>query len=373
MTIRIDPEFKALCPPLSADEYATLQESLLADGCRDALVIWEGALLDGHNRLAICERHGLSFSTTEMTLPDREAAIAWILRNQLGRRNLHPDAASLMRGKLYNMQKKTRAEAGALGGASKDQNDTCLPTTAERLASDLGVSAPTIKRDGKFAEAVATLAPLIPDIPQRAMSGEIVSRQAVIEEAERVESAQMAGETYQPVVKAHVSYNSGDNEWYTPAEYIAAARAVMGGIDLDPASTETANGVVGATTFYTTEQNGLAQNWHGRVWLNPPYAQPAISLFCEKLVTSLSSIEQAIVLVNNATETRWFVSLANEARAICFPTSRIRFWAVDKVSAAPLQGQAILYFGDHAALFADSFRQFGVIVFTEQECHLTPA
>jgi len=369
MSIRVDPEFEALCPPLSADEYATLQESLLAEGCRDALVVWAGqnVLLDGHNRLAICDRHGLSFATTEIALPDREAAIGWILRNQLGRRNLHPDAASLMRGRLYNMSKKP---VGKPLGTILDQNDPI--STADRLAADLGVSAPTIKRDGKFAEAVATLAPLIPDIPQRAMSGEIVSRQAVIEEAQKVDAAQKAGETYQPVVKAHVAYNGGDNEWYTPAEYIAAARTVMGAIDLDPASTEVANKVVGAATFYTVEQDGLIQEWRGRVWMNPPYAQPAISRFCEKLVDSLSTIEQAIVLVNNATETRWFVTLASKAVAICFPTGRIRFWSPDKVSA-PLQGQAFLYFGANVGGFSESFRQFGFIVFTEHKCPLVIA
>lgn len=212
------------------------------------------------------------------------------------------------------------------------QNAGVIGETAERLATEYGVHKATVER------AAATVDAIPPDDIAAVLQGEKRLRD----------------------VKPHVANNSGDNEWYTPEPYIAAARAVMDGIDLDPASCAAANAVVGATRYYTRENDGLSRLWSGRVWLNPPFATDLIGKFAEKMAAHYESgdVTEACVLVNNATETAWFARLIENASAVCFPRGRVRFWHPDKVSA-PLQGQAVIYLGDNPDEFRRKFAEFG--------------
>ena len=88
---KVDREFAAMIAPLAAEERHQLEANLIAHGCRDALVVWLGLLLDGHSRLDICDRQGLAYDTAEIDLPDRESAKLWIEEHQIGRRNLTTD------------------------------------------------------------------------------------------------------------------------------------------------------------------------------------------------------------------------------------------------------------------------------------------
>ena len=165
----------------------------------------------------------------------------------------------------------------------------------------------------------------------------------------------------------HVAHASGENEWYTPAGIIADARAVMGGIDLDPASSAGANEVVRATRIYTLQTDGLSTSakWEGRVWLNPPYGRDVCARFISRLMVHRlqGDVTQAIVLVNNATETRWGQALLGHATAVCFPSRRIRFRRPDGgPSHAPLQGQMIVGLDVDPDAFSDRFKNWGVVI-----------
>jgi DNA modification methylase len=147
--IKIDPEFQSLIPPLAPEERQQLEANILTDGCRDPLVIWNGVLIDGHNRYEICTKHGIGFETVEKEFADRDAAMDWMDANQLGRRNLSPDAFRLALGRRYNRTKKAD---GQRGPKKLDQNEPA--STAEVLSKQHSVSAATVKRAGKFAEEV---------------------------------------------------------------------------------------------------------------------------------------------------------------------------------------------------------------------------
>jgi len=166
---------------------------------------------------------------------------------------------------------------------------------------------------------------------------------------------------------AHLRNNSGNSEWYTPQVYVSAARDVMGGIDIDPCSCEDANRVVKATTFFDEQQDGFAQEWHGRLYTNPPYGEGTIDKFSDKLIGELTAqrVTQAIVLVNNCTETKWFQRLLQASSNVCFPLGRISFWSVDRPSKNPLQGQAFLHFcsgSRDGTKFLSVFNKFGVCI-----------
>lgn len=149
MLLRIDPDFRAYIPALSDEERAQLEQNIVAEGCRDPLVVWGDVLIDGHNRYEICTRLGLPFVTVAKEFPDREAALDWMDAHQLGRRNLTPDARRLLLGRRYNRVKKGDGERGP---QKLDQNEPA--STAAKLAKEHGVSEATVKRAGKFAEEV---------------------------------------------------------------------------------------------------------------------------------------------------------------------------------------------------------------------------
>jgi ParB family chromosome partitioning protein len=218
------------------------------------------------------------------------------------------------------------------------------------VAQAFGVSVKTIQEDERALSFV--------------LEGYDGPRAALFVEEERERDSETIAEC-RTGTKPHVAQATGESEWFTPPEYTEAARYVMGGIDLDPASCERANEIVQAGTFYDKEQDGLAQTWAGRVWMNPPYSQPLVTDFAEKMVESVKAqqVSQACVLVNNATDTAWLQSMLAVCTAVCFLRGRVRFLdETGEAVGAPLQGQVILYFGHNTNGFRHSFQSFGLVL-----------
>lgn len=333
-------EIANIFPLLKDDELADLAQDIKANGLLQPIVTYQGKILDGRNRYNACLMVGVYPEFDELN-EDITAPLDYVIALNLKRRHLDESQRGMIAAKIETYKQ---------GRPGKDAN-LHDKISREQAAEMLNVSPRTV------ASAAKVLDDGIPELIEAVEGGDIsVSAAAEIAKLPQEEQQER-------ILKPHVSHNAGDNEWYTPEDIIESARYVLTTIDLDPASSALANDVVKASRYFTSEDDGLKQEWHGRVWLNPPYAQPLISQFCENLIHHFENgdIERAIVLVNNATETNWCQAIIERASAVCFPKGRIRFWHPDKVST-PLQGQLIAYLGEYPSIFTDNFSLFGKVL-----------
>jgi ParB-like chromosome segregation protein Spo0J len=152
-SIIVDAGLQKLLPPPTSQELAELEASILADGIRDPLIVWRTGrvLVDGHNRLRIAEKHSLPYCVTELDFDDHDAVRQWVIRNQLSRRNLTPDAASYLSGLLVR-------EAPREKGGRPAENSSKNLTSFQELADQQGVTRQTLHNDAAFADAVDSIA-----------------------------------------------------------------------------------------------------------------------------------------------------------------------------------------------------------------------
>jgi len=181
--ITILPELQDLIPPLSNDEFLQLEQNIIAEGCREPLIVWKNEdqyiLVDGHNRHRICQKHNIEFKTSTKNFSNLEDAQAWMIANQLGRRNLNPDQLSFLRGLQY-MNEKNRV--GVYDHSQSGKNFHSTEKTGERLAAEHNVSEKTIRNDEKFARGLIKLDSLNKDLKQQILAGKIKARKKDISE-----------------------------------------------------------------------------------------------------------------------------------------------------------------------------------------------
>ncbi|CAM4106490.1 Plasmid replication/partition related protein [Bordetella muralis] len=182
MTIQINEELRTYIDPLSADEYEALERSLLADGCRDALVLWGDVLVDGHNRYALCTKHGIEFKTTQNTrFKSMDDVRLWMIENHLGRRSVSDFQRGVLalrkkeilqqrRQELEAQQQAQQADAGPADEAETSAASPAEPVVIpnrQALARAARVSSNTLGQIEKIQKDAA------PELVRAVKSGEI--------------------------------------------------------------------------------------------------------------------------------------------------------------------------------------------------------
>ena len=176
--LKVDPEFQGKIPPLTFEELNQLEANILRDGrIINPIIVWEGLIVDGHNRFIIAKKHPeIPYTVHETEFANRYEAIIWICKNQLGRRNLTPEQKKYLIGKQYEAEKCSnggdRKSAVAKSGC---QIGNLIPTskTCQKVAKENGVGMRTVFRAEEFAKGVDAAEEAVPGTRQKVLSGEV--------------------------------------------------------------------------------------------------------------------------------------------------------------------------------------------------------
>lgn len=353
-------EYADLFPLMTGAEFVELKKDIKEKGLVEPVVLYEGKILDGRNRFKACQEVGVEIRFVEYHGDD---PLGFVVSINLIRRHLNESQRGMVAARIANMPRGGNGSNQFSKSANLQNSNEITQTQAAEL---LNVSPRTVATAKKVIDEAIT------ELVEQVNSGEVSISAASIasslpaqDQREIVEEIKQGGKPSE-VIKSHVlaTKHTGDEESYTPEKYIESARIVMGDIDLDPASNRMAQETVKAEIYYDIDNDGLAKDWKGKVWMNPPYTARVINLFIDKLVNHFNSKEvtEAIVLTNNNTDTSWFHQAAFTASAVCFTAGRINFLKRDGSKSSPTNGQAFIYFGDNVKSFRDEFSKHGLVM-----------
>lgn len=180
MTIQINDELRTYIDPLTTEEYEALERSLLEEGCRDALVLWGDVLVDGHNRYALCTKHGIPFKTVQNTrFTSMDDVRLWMIENHLGRRSVSDfqrGVLALRKKEILQQRQQALQAQQAARQAEANSEDEAAPAPAtepvvipnrQALARAARVSSNTLGQIEKIQKAAA------PELVRAVRSGEI--------------------------------------------------------------------------------------------------------------------------------------------------------------------------------------------------------
>ena len=184
--LKIDPEFQSKIPPLQFEEEQQLEQNIITEGrLLNPIIVWNGYILDGHTRYRILKKHSfIKYEVEEIQLANRYEALAWICKNQLGRRNLSPERKKFLLGKEYESTKL--AVGGQPGNCNPvkrcGQNDHIVSEkrTCERIASEHGVGEKTVRRAEKYSRGIDAAEEAVPGAQEEILTGRIKATDAQI-------------------------------------------------------------------------------------------------------------------------------------------------------------------------------------------------
>jgi 16S rRNA G966 N2-methylase RsmD len=185
MQLKVDETIRRTLIPLREDELQLLEQSVLAEGIRDPLVVWnrngEYVILDGHHRYDLAQKHGLSFKIVEMEFDDESQAVQWVLQNQLARRNLSDEQRTLLIGRLYNQVKREPLQRSSVVNFTTVSGSAA---TARQVGGIFGVGEKTVRNAAEFAKAIDALAEIEPKAAEIVLLGKLPDAKTALPKVE---------------------------------------------------------------------------------------------------------------------------------------------------------------------------------------------
>jgi len=406
-TLTTENERYQVMPALSDEQYQALKADIAERGVLVPVEYDEdGNILDGFHRVRACCELGIEdwLSIKRLGLTEVEKR-THARRVNMNRRHLtQKQKREQIKAQLLDTPRKSNREIARILGVddktvapirSELESGAEIPHLARVVGAD-GKEYPAKMLDGEVGDEPvqqqmdaifapnADTAEKVQQVIDKAQGDSEIADKAK-EEVEKLKKGETtAAAAVEAVEKAKteqavstVAFSSESNEYYTPSEYIEAARNVMGGIDLDPASHQVAQEIVNAEQYFTEKDDGLSREWHGRVWLNPPYGkignESGQGHWAQYLryEHEAGRVSEAVLLVKAAVGYEWFEALWDLWPA-CFARRRLSFIRSDgNDEGQSKQGTVFFYLGENIERFIEGFAQFGRVILPEDHYNET--
>ncbi len=348
-------------PLLQGEEFEALSQDIVDNGLIEA--IWlhpDGQIIDGRNRYKACQKVGVE--PKFRTWDGKGSLVGFVLSLNLKRRHLTSGQRAVLALEVEPFFAEEAKERQKLSEGRGKKGPEFFPDLKNDQGDARDQAAIATGTNGRYVSDMKRIKRDAPVIFEQVKAGEITI----------TEGKKKAFETDSPNIKQPmqvlVSYK--EIEYYTPSQYTESAAAVLGQIDLDPASSELANKTINALHIFTEDDDGLSKEWFGNVWLNPPYGKSQgksnQEVWANKLITEYRSgkVKAAILLTKAAFGYKWFEVLF-ENWPVCLATKRISFLKIDGTTDGQAKhSTAFFHFADPPLLyyFVREFRQWGCII-----------